>query len=234
MDAAWKASHVGGEQDIFPLQTLVMRFVWEDHETERAHEKRKKWKRGEKVKERGLKRVKDKNKNKLAHIALGDSVWRLSGNQESRGCLASLWAILLRCDHISSVPPPPLSPISLSSIAHSPLMYSSSRAASHKQGYWPPGKKSERSDPFFWMVPASFPSRTNSTRTPANLKSSNAGRYQWGGGEKRREEGGYTSSLLKRPLGIVRCDWQLGWSPWAGQHRDHTLFTREFINHNLA
>lgn len=33
---------------------------------------------------------------------------------------------------------------------------------------------------------------------------------------------------------MVRCVWQQDWSPWAGQQRDHTLFTWESINHNLA
>lgn len=75
--------------------------VWEDQGTEPAHEKKKKWMKGEK-----RSRTRDWNKNTLAHIALGNSVWRLSClvRQEGADMLDTLQAILQR-SQVNGPPP---------------------------------------------------------------------------------------------------------------------------------
>lgn len=89
--------------------------------------------------------------------------WR--GNQESRDCMASLRAILLHRDHISSVPcSSPLS-FSLSSISHQvlpPINKDTSHQARHLRRLIP-------------FEDALLPSRTNPAGTLDNLKSS----YCW-------------------------------------------------------
>lgn len=145
--------------------------------------------------------------------------WR--GNQESRTGLAWLWATLSYPDHISSVLPPPR--LSLSSIPCQEL-------PPHKQPYQPRGRKSEEIDPCTRSPLCHF-------QEEPLLHDRTTSRYLVLGSQLTEGVGPgclYTLCPCHCSWDYVTFDWQVGWSPWAGQQQDHKLFTGESINHNLG